>query len=231
MVLRMDAFAGELAALLEDLGIRERTLVAFASDNGYSMCGYFARGNRSAGWPDDPFFRNKGPFRGGKFSLLEGGIRVPFFISWPGTVKPAVSSDLFPTFALLAASHAAPANDGQSLLPILSGNSGDFPANRALYWENGREQAVRMGPWKAYRRDAEDEMQLFLIEEDVGSERNVGRSYPGVAAEMAEIMRREHVDHPWYWNPTETREDFERKQELAAKLGQLQVSRAGNQVP
>ena len=77
MVLRIDRFAGELVDLLGSLGIRDRTLVVFASDNGYSMCGYFARGNQSANWPDDPFFRNKGPFRGGKFSLLEGAFASP----------------------------------------------------------------------------------------------------------------------------------------------------------
>ena len=237
MVLRMDAFAGELTALLEELGIRERTLLAFASDNGYSMCGYFARGNRDSGWQDDPFFRNKGPFRGGKFSLLEGGIRVPFFVSWPGAVRPAVSSapvwliDLFPTFADLADSPAVPPHDGQSLVPILRGDGGAFPTDRPLYWENDREQAVRLGPWKAYRRDSSGEMELFLIEEDVGSERDLADLYPEVVAAAERIMRREHVDHPWYWNPTETRADFERKQALAAELGQLQLTRGDNQHP
>ena len=237
MVLRMDAFAGELTALLEELGIRERTVLAFASDNGYSMCGYFARGNRSAGWPDDPFFRNKGPFRGGKFSLLEGGIRVPFFLNWPGAVEPAVSGapvwliDLFPTFADLAGSSDVPSNDGHSLVSILGGDAGNSRLRRPLYWENAREQAVRMGPWKAYRRDPDAAMELYLIEEDLACERDLADRYPAVVNEAERIMWREHVDHPWYWNPTETRDDFRGKEALAAELGQLQLSRAGNLDP
>ena len=234
MVLRIDAFAGELLALLDELGLRERTLVAFASDNGYSMCGYFARGNRSADWPDDPFFRNKGPFRGGKFSLLEGGIRIPFFMSWPSSIPGGVSSvpvwliDLLPTFAELAGTATMPATDGASLLPILEGSPLKFPSQRPLYWENAREQAVRLGPWKAYRPAPEDPMELFLVEEDLGCERNLAGLYPAVVSEVKEIMQREHVDHPWYWNPRETRKDFERKQALAAKLGQTQPDRLGN---
>ena len=237
MVLRIDSFAGDLLALLDALGIRERTLVAFASDNGYSMCGYFARGNRSANWPDDPFFRNKGPFRGGKFSLLEGGIRVPFFMNWPSSIGGGASSapvwliDLLPTFGELAGTKLPSAIDGASLLPILEGNPSEFPSDRPLYWENAREQAVRLGPWKAYRPTPEEPMELFLVEEDLRCERDLASRYPAVVAEVERIMQREHVDHPWYWNPRETRKDFERKQARAAKLGQSQPDRQGNAVP
>ena len=237
MVLRIDRFAGELVDLLGSLAIRDRTLVVFASDNGYSMCGYFARGNQSANWPDDPFFRNKGPFRGGKFSLLEGGIRIPFFVNWPGAIKAGVSSvpvwlvDLLPTFAELAGTSPVPRNDGSSLVPLLSGDPATFASDRPLYWENAREQAVRKGPWKAYRPTPDDPMELFLIEEDVSCERDLSDAYPGVVAEMERIMYREHVDHPWYWNPAETSADFRRKESLARDLGQLQVARQGNSSP
>lgn len=238
MVLRIDVFAGELTALLAELGILDRTLILFASDNGYSMCGYFARGNQATNWPDDPFFRNKGPFRGGKFSLLEGGIRIPFFASWPGTIQAGVSStpvwlvDLLPTFAELAGgTSSTPPNDGTSLVPLLGGDPSGFPAARALYWENAREQAVRKGPWKAYRPTPDDPMELFLIEEDVHCDRNLAHVYPDVVSEMARIMRRSHIDHPWYWNPSETREEFRQKESLAAELGQLQVARRANSGP
>ena len=237
MVLRLDRFTGELVALLEELGVRERTLIVFASDNGYAMCGYFARGNQSENWPDDPFFRNKGPFRGGKFSLQEGGIRVPFFLNWPGRVQPGVSGeivwlvDLLATFAELAGVRPVPATDGSSLVPIMSGNPGGFRGDRALYWENAREQAVRAGPWKAYRRSPDSDLELFLIEDDMGCERDLGKLYPDIADAMEQIMEQEHVDHPWYWNPSETREDFRAKEERARVLGQLQEARAPNAGP
>ncbi len=237
MVLRIDEFAGKLVGLLKELGVRDRTLVAFASDNGYSMCGYFARGNRAAGWPDDPFFRNKGPFRGGKTSVQEGGIRIPFLVNWPSSLSPGVSSapvwliDLLPTFAELAGAPPEPTADGHSLLPIMTGDSGQFPTDRPLYWENAREQAVRKGPWKAFRPAPDAPMELFLIEEDIASERDLANRYPDVVSAMERIMSREHVDHPWYWNPRETRDEFDKKRALAAKLGQLQVSRRGNAGP
>lgn len=237
MVLRIDSFASELVDLVRDLGIRDRTLIVFASDNGYSMCGYFGRGNQAANWPDDPFFRNKGPFRGGKFSLLEGGIRVPFFVNWPAAIQAGVSSapvwlvDLLPTFAEIAGTASVPTNDGTSLVPIWSGNPGDFPSARPLYWENAREQAVRKGPWKAYRAAPDEPTELFLVEEDVHCERDLANAYPEVVAEIERIMRREHVDHPWYWNPGETTEEFRQKESLARELGQLQVARQGNSDP
>ena len=237
MVLRLDRFVGELVLLIEGLGIRERTLIVFASDNGYAMCGYFARGNQSENWPDDPFFRNKGPFRGGKFSLQEGGIRVPFFVNWPGRVRRGVSGslvwlvDLLATFADLAGVESVPATDGTSLVPIMGGEPSGFPADRAFYWENAREQAVRMGPWKAYRESPDHPLELYLLEDDVACERDLSELYPGVAREMVRIMAREHVDHPWYWNPGESREDFRRKQGRALQGGQLQEAQAPNTSP
>ena len=113
MVQRIDTWTSEMIALLKQLNIYENTLIVFSSDNGYSMCGYFGRGNANNNWPDDPFLRNKGPFRGGKFSALEGGTRIPFFVSWPGAIEPGTAStpvwlvDLFPTFAELAGATVA----------------------------------------------------------------------------------------------------------------------------
>lgn len=237
MVIRIDVFAGRLTKLLEELGIRDRTLILFASDNGYSMCGYFARGNQEAGWPNDPFFENKGPFRGGKFSLMEGGVRIPFFVNWPVAIHAGVSGtpvwlvDVFPTFAELADASSVPESDGSSLVSLLEGGAAGFPSDRPLYWENAREQAVRLGPWKAYREAPDQPMELFLVEEDVGCERNLADAYPQVVDKIGAIMRREHIDHPWYWNPNETREDFQNKESLARDLGQLQVARQGNSRP
>ena len=136
--------------------------------------------------------------------------------------------DLMPTFAELAGSPAVPDSDGTSLVPLLGDRPSGFPADRALYWENAREQAVRRGPWKAYRPAPGERTELFLIEDDIRGERDLALTYPRVVAAMERTMQSEHVDHPWYWNPSETREDFDRKQELAAQLGQLQASSPPN---
>ncbi len=234
MVQRLDTFAGQLVDLTVDLGMRQRTLIVFASDNGYAMCGYFARGNQSENWPDDPFFRNKGPFRGGKFSLQEGGIRIPFFVNWPAEVPAGISGtpvwlvDLLPTFAELGGVASLPPLDGDSLAPLMAGTPEGFPADRAMYWENAKEQAVRKGPWKAYRQNPDRPLELFLIEDDIACERDMAGAYPEVVGEMERIMSREHVDHPWYWNPQETQEEFRRKEALARELGQVQEAVQAN---
>ena len=234
MVQRLDSFTGKLTKLLVDLDIRDNTLIVFASDNGYSMCGYFAKGNQPTDWPDDRFFKNKGPFRGGKFSIQEGGIRVPFFINWPAAIQPFLAStpvwlvDLLPTFTDLAGLEPRQVTDGKSLLRLLQGNPPAFDANRPLYWENSNEQAVRMGPWKAYRSSPDDPLRLYLIEEDLHGDRNLAANYPQVVAQIKKVMEQEHVDHPWYWNPGETQEDFTRKKELAISLGQLQIDTRAN---
>jgi arylsulfatase A-like enzyme len=64
--------------LLKKLKIEDNTIIVFASDDGYSAWGYFGRKK----WDDDEFFKNKGPYYGGKFSIYEGGLRVPTFIKW-----------------------------------------------------------------------------------------------------------------------------------------------------
>ncbi|MCP5120563.1 MAG: arylsulfatase [bacterium] len=236
MVQRIDRFTGELVDLLKELGVYENTIILFASDNGYSMCGYFGRGNANANWPDDPFLRNKGPFRGGKFSVLEGGIRVPFFMHWPGKINPGVSSapvwlvDLLPTLAELAGVEVEHSIDGVSLLPLLTGNEAAFPAGRALYWQKRNEQAVRLGPWKAYRSHPDEPPELYLIEDDIHGERNLAASYPDVVASIERIMSESTTEHEWYHDPGETEEDRARKRKRAADLGQLQQSTRGNSV-
>ena len=74
-------------------------------------------------------------------------------------------------------------------------------------------------------------MDLFLIEEHVRCERDLSHEHPEVVAGMEQIMHREHVDHPWYWNPAETSANSRRKESLARDLGQLQVARQGNSSP
>lgn len=234
MVQRVDTFTGELVALLKELGIYENTIFFFASDNGYANCGYFGRGNANTNWPDCPFLHNKGPFRGGKFSALEGGIRVPFFATWEGQIKPGISNmpvwlvDLFPTFAQLAGGSYMHQVDGVSLVPLLMGDEDGVPYDRPLYWYKNDEQAVRMGPWKAYRKHPNEPVELYLIEEDTYCDRNVAEFYPEVVSEMERIMKASHIDHPWYHNPGETKEQFQAKRKKAEELGQLQVSVRGN---
>ena len=139
MLAGLDAAVGQALATLDRLGMAKNTIVVFTSDNG---------GER---------FSDTWPFIGQKTELLEGGIRVPFFIRWPGHIKAGsrseqvnISMDWMPT--LLAAAGGAPdpafAPDGQNLLDVVTGRASPHP--RQLYWryKAAEQAAFRDGDWK-----------------------------------------------------------------------------------
>ncbi|MCG8700240.1 MAG: arylsulfatase [Bacteroidales bacterium] len=225
MVIKLDKFVGNLVKDLKQKGIYDNTIIFFASDNGYSMCGYMGRGN-APHWPDDPWLKNKGPFTGGKFSVQEGGVRVPFFVSWPAKYKPAIVSkpvwlpDFFPTAATLAGrSMEKMQTDGINLVPLFEGRIDDFSGHDYMYFSRRREQSVRMGPWKAYRRSPDSKAQLYLLEEDSYTERNLAGFYPDLVKQMEHIMNTEHEPHEWYWNPNETADEYQQKVKRADETG------------
>lgn len=227
MMVKLDRSVGRLIEQLKEMGQYENTVIFFASDNGYSMCGYTDRGNAPL-WPDDPWLKNKGPFTGGKFSVLEGGIRIPFFVSWPGVTSPSAVStpvwlpDFFPTALEMAGLHCRDyKNDGKSLLPLLTGNEKMFEEHSQMYFSKGREQAVRLGSWKGYRSSPQNKIELYLIEEDTYTQRNLAQYYPEVVAQMETIMDSSYTVHPWYWNPNETAEEYRAKIKLAEETGNI----------
>jgi arylsulfatase A-like enzyme len=141
----IDESVGQVLAALRRLGLDRKTLVIFTSDNGpWQLYGDHAGA--------------AGPFSGAKASALEGGVRVPFLIRWPGHVPPGRTSaeplmtiDLLPTLARLAgASLPVRPIDGRDVWPILSGAPGATNPHTAYgFWYNQNElQAVRSGPWK-----------------------------------------------------------------------------------
>lgn len=221
MVIKLDQFVGDLVLELKESGQYENTIIFFASDNGYSMCGYTERGN-GPDWPDDPWLQNKGPFVGGKFSVLEGGCRVPFFVSCPSKYNPAVYSepvwlpDFFPTAIDLSGLEIDRfPSDGKSLLPYLMGEDNKEQLHEYLYFSKAREQAVRMGPWKAYRKNIESKTELYLIEEDTYTQCDLALIYPNIVKRAEQIMNTEYTPHPWYWNPDESYADYQKKVERA----------------
>jgi len=227
MVIKLDNFVGKLIKYLKETGQHENTVIFFASDNGYSMCGYTNRGN-GPNWPDDPWLNNKGPFTGGKFSVLEGGIRVPFFVSCPAKFKPAVHNqpvwlpDFFPTAAELAGLNSANhKTDGLSLLPFLENNPEKFAVHEAMYFSKAREQAVRMGAWKAYRKNPESKTELYLIEEDTYTERDMAWLYPEIVKKAERVMDTSYVESEWYWNPNETAKQYQEKVNRAKETNNI----------
>ena len=129
------------------------------------------------------------PLRGKKYDILEGGVRVPFVLSWPGQVAPgqrvdtpASLVDIAPT-VVKAAGGAFPDSDGFDLL-ALPPNRGVF--FKAYYGDPGF--GVRRGPWKFYRRYLGQPLQLYNVRTDVGEARNVAAANPQVVNRMSALL-------------------------------------------
>lgn len=201
MVTRIDRDVGVLLDLLDVLGIAERTLVVFTSDNGP---------HRTGGIAGPEFFDSTGGLRGWKVRLEEGGIRVPAIVRWPGTVaagrvveRPLALYDLAPTLLELAGVERPGGLDGISFAPLLRGD--DQPGHDAdspLYWESFagfRGQAARLGRWKLLRRrleTADDPVALHDLEADPGETEDLsGRpELCPIYLELVRILNRERTD-------------------------------------
>lgn len=198
MITRLDTYVGQIIDELKRLGIAEKTLFIFTSDNG----------PHSEGGADPYFFNTEQRLKGLKRALYEGGMRVPYIAYWPGRISAgsvshlqAAGWDMMPTFVELLGRDAQwreQPMDGISILPTLL-NKGEQVEHDFLYWEfheeNGR-QAVRAGDWKLIRqqiRSGNPTHELYNIAEDPHEDRNLASQYPQKVEELKVIMDREHT--------------------------------------
>ncbi|WP_437583198.1 sulfatase family protein [Paramicrobacterium sp. CJ85] len=152
----MDRQIGQLLDRLDTLGIADDTIVVYLTDNGGSTCNY---GDNS-------------PLRGTKYTLWEGGIRVPFIVRWPGVTSAGAENDGLVSSLDLAATFLAAAEgdsedaaesgdlDGQNLADVLTGDTG----HDALHWDCDWQWAVREGTWKLSWCDASSEFARYVRE-------------------------------------------------------------------
>lgn len=201
MITRMDRQIGHLLATLKELGLDEKTLVFFSSDNG----------PHREGGPDyaPEFFKASGPLRGIKRDLYEGGLRVPLIARWPGQVPAATVSDhvgyfgdLMATLAELAGAKTPDSLDSVSFAPTLTGSKGQA-AHEYLYWElyeRGFNQALLFGGrWKAIRlKNAQAPIQLFDLQTDLGERTDVAAQHPEWVGQARERFRTARADNT-YW--------------------------------
>ncbi len=191
MISRLDRHVGEVVALLGELGIAEKTLLIFTSDNG-------AQGGA---WTVlQEFFGGSGGLRGLKGALYEGGIRVPFIARWPGRIKAGSRSDLptcfydmMPTLAEVAGLAKPEHSDGVSILPTLLGE-GKQERHASLYWELGSQTAVRAGKWKAVRPHPRKDWELYDLEADQGEERDLAGVEPAVLEKLKGYAAEAHTE-------------------------------------
>src|SRR5690606_8847288 len=144
-----DEKIGNVLDYLDEMGIADNTIVVFQSDHGHSL-------EERAFWGGG----NAGPYRGSKFSLFEGGIRVPAIIRYPGVIPAnevrdqlSMEMDWFATIAELTNSKVSDNLDGKSLMPIIKDNNRESE-HGVVHWQFGNyddktaQWAVRKGPWK-----------------------------------------------------------------------------------
>jgi arylsulfatase A-like enzyme len=199
MIARLDSDVGRLMATLKELGIDDKTLVLFSSDNG-------------ADGPGREQFNGTAGLRGHKRHLYEGGIRAPLIARWPGVIKAGSESDLltsqvdFLTTACDLAGVEAPSDaDGVSIVPTLLGKD-QADKHRSLYWEiyegpHPFQQAVRMDRWKGYRTALDGPLELYDLQRDPHERSNVASKHADVVEQIESIMAEEHVSNP-NWRPT-----------------------------
>lgn len=185
MVDAMDQAVGKVLARLDQLGLREDTLVIFTSDNGGL--------STSEGWPTSNL-----PLRGGKGWMYEGGLRVPLLVRWPGVVSPGsrvdapVSSpDFYPTALEAARVAAVPGQriDGKSLVPLFKGET--WP-ERPLFWHyphygnqgGAPASAIRRGDWKLIEWFDEPATELYNVRDDIGENTDRSQQEPGRVRQM-----------------------------------------------
>ncbi|MCG8309254.1 MAG: sulfatase [Cytophagales bacterium] len=196
MIEAMDQGVQKVMNTLDELKLTDNTLVIFTSDNG-------------------PYGRASvaEPLRGGKGMYYEGGIRVPFFVKWPGVVRagavshaPILGMDIFPTLTEVIDVSIDADLDGESLLPILDGRKKaldralfwHFPAylqmyradrsfddsHDAPYWRSTPCGVIREGDWKLIEYFESGKTELFNLKNDPGERNEMGSVKPKKKAEM-----------------------------------------------
>ncbi len=181
MISRMDRDIGRLLDLLKESNLDGNTVIMFTSDNG----------PHNEGGADPAFFKSAGPLRGGKRSLHEGGIRVPFIAWQPGKIKAGTLSnhvsafwDVMPTLCDLMQVDTPQDTDGISLLPTLY-DDGPQAEHDYLYWQYAGNQAVRRGPWKLLGNNKN--ARLFNLETDINEKINVASKHPALVKELESL--------------------------------------------
>ncbi len=198
MISYLDERVGQLIQILKDNNIYEKTIIIFTSDNGPTY----------AGGVDPEFFNSAGPFNNNygwtKGFVNEGGLRVPFIISWPFRIEENMQTnhisafhDLMPTLCDIANIEIPQNIDGVSFLPTVL-NNGLQTKHEYLYWEfpeYGGQQAVRLGNWKAIRKNIRDgnlDIELYDLNVDIKEDNNIASKHPDIISKVKEIMELEH---------------------------------------
>ncbi|VGO19540.1 sulfatase-like hydrolase/transferase [Pontiella sulfatireligans] len=179
MLYHLDLGVGEIVKALKEAGVYENTLIFYLSDNG----------------GDKGMKASNAPLSGAKHQVREGGIRVPFIVSWPGRLQagttcdvPVWSTDILPTSLVAAGLEALPGSkpfDGKNILPALTGKSNKI--HDALYWCSGSDGkwAVRKGDWKFVFTLGK--VALYDLSKDIAEANNLKDAHPEKLQELQKL--------------------------------------------
>ncbi len=189
----IDWSVGEILKTLKKLGLDEKTLVIFTSDNGP----WLSKGENGG---------SALPLRDGKFSTYEGGMRVPCIMRWPGripagTVCSEVSAtiDFLPTLAKLAGATPPPDRiiDGKDISGLMTKPGARSPHDAFYYYSKLRLNAVRSGKWKLVFRSRKNPQALYNLQTDISEQHDVSKQHPDIVSRltsMADKMREDIGD-------------------------------------
>ncbi len=204
LIEHFDDGVGQVLATLHELGLAQNTLVILTSDNGGSL----------------PHAQNNDPWRDGKQSHYDGGLRIPFVVRWPGQVAPGTTSDyagltfdIFATALEVAGVPRPPSVDAMSLVPILRGAPPPTEP-RELYFvrrEGGPAyggksyEALIRGDWKLLQNSPYAGLELYNLKDDPQEQHDLFAAQPKIARELQAALRR-HVQRgggtPWQPAPS-----------------------------
>ena len=201
MITALDDQIGRIVDELNKKGLRDNTIILLASDNGGATSGLFAQGAKS----NEEREHEEGgieqgakapasnsPFRGGKGSLYEGGVRVPAFVNWPGKPKPRVVNDpvhvvdVMPTLLALAGGKDSPSHplDGKDIWQTLAEGQ-PSPNEDVLINVEAFRGAIRKGDWKLYKLALlPGKTELYNLASDPGETGNVAGQNPGIVQDL-----------------------------------------------
>ena len=190
MLAHFDDSVGKVLAELRKSGVEENTLVVFLGDNG---------------GPTEELTSSNAPLRGGKGDLWDGGIRVPFIVSWKnripaGRIVDASVASIDATATALELANAGPSQkqlDGINLMPLLTGKMAEVP-ERTLFWRVGQKNALRSGNWKLIRDGKE--WQLYDLANDIGETTNLAAKEPARVQQLTSLWGKwnaEQIEPLW----------------------------------
>ena len=190
MVESVDDATGKIVAALDECGVADRTLVIFTSDNGPWLSKGKAGGCAL-------------PLRAGKFTVYEGGMRMPCIMRWPGRIpagttcsEVAATIDVLPTLARLAGAEAPTDRtiDGRDIAPLMFAAPGAKSPHEAYFLRTG---AVRAGKWKLHLKGHRKKgkpaagVELYDLEADISEKHNVAAEHPEVVERLTRLL----MDH------------------------------------